>query len=279
MPYYVEGMWLADQAGNELIANHYGPNKVDTTVAGRKISIVEETNYPFDDKVSFIMQTDVDTTLILRKPPCCGAVKVDAAGKKVKLEADRISIRGAWKKGEVVKMCFNFAPQRVAEPNLQNETYYRWGALLFSLPLGETRKPTREFTTLDGKPSGFFSWEVKPEHPERWDYKFDPKESFRKVALPGGNDDAPYAQPPIGLRGRMIDRHGAKVEVTLTPLGASLLRRTSFPDVSKPIAGPQEEWIVKDGAVNPDGTIKEAPTSKKPAPSARRGAAKGKSSG
>ena len=34
MPYYIEAMWLADHKNNALIANYYGPNRVDTT-AGR----------------------------------------------------------------------------------------------------------------------------------------------------------------------------------------------------------------------------------------------------
>ena len=43
----------------------------------------------------------------------------------------------------------------------------------------------------------------------------------------------------------MLDAHGEKVEVTLTPLGSSQLRRTSFPDCTQPVVDPQEEWIVR----------------------------------
>ena len=98
---------------------------------------------------------------------------------------------------------------------------------------------------LDGKPSGFFMWEIKPVHPERWDFQFDREEHFAKVGLPGGDYETPWANPPIGLRGRMRDPEGVPVGVTLTPLGTSLLRRTSFPDRSQPVAGPQEEWIIE----------------------------------
>ena len=255
MPYYVEGMWFANHQKNELIANYYGPNKVTTTVAGRKISVLEETEYPFSDKVRFVFESDADTTLVLRKPPYCGDVRVAARGAKVELALDRISIRSAWRKGDVISAAFDFTPRLVSEPNLANAYHYRWGALLFSLPLGEERKTLKEFEALDGQPSGFFMWDTKPVHPEHWDYQFDPKERFAKVDLPDGSHDTPYANPPIGLRGRMIGLNGAKVEVTLTPLGASLLRRTSFPDYSKPVVGPQEEWIIKQNIVNPDGTI------------------------
>ncbi len=269
MPYYVEGMWFADHQKNELIANYYGPNTVTTTVAGREVSITEETDFPFSDKVKFVFGSDAKLTLILRKPPRCGAVKVAAPGAKVDVAADRISIRGVWKKGGAVSVAFDFKPQLVSEPNLTNAYHYSWGPLLFSLPLGEKRKTLTEFETLDGKPSGFFMWEITPEHSERWNYKFDPKEKFAKVDLPGGNRDTPWANPPIGLRGRMRDANGALMDVTLTPLGASVLRRTSFPDCTQPVVGPQEEWIIKARKANPDGTIQQSGARKKMQPPAK----------
>ena len=266
MPYFVEGLWFADHKNNALIANYYGPNAITTTVAGRKVSLTEETDYPFSDTVKFVFESDAVLTLLLRKPPHCGAVNVATPGAKIEITGDQITIRSAWKPGDAVSVGFDFKPQLVAEPNLTNAYHYCWGPLLFALPLGENRKPVNEFETLDGKPSGFFMWAIKPTHHERWDFKFDPKEVFAKVDLPDGNSATPWANPPIGLRGRMRDGAGAPVEVTLTPLGSSLLRRTSFPNCTQPVTGPQTEWIVTEKIVNPDGTIKQTGAVKKHAP-------------
>lgn len=266
MPYYVEGMWFADHKRNQLIANYYGPNRVDTTVAGRRVSLLEQTAFPFSDKVTFVFDADARTTLILCKPAYCGNVKVDARRAKVEMERDKILLRGAWRKGDVVSVDLDFTPRLVSEPNLQNASYYRWGALLFSLPLGEVSRSVKEYEALDGHPSGFFMWEIKPTHPELWDYRFDPNETFQKVDLPGGNCDTPYANPPIGLKGKMVDSSGKKIEVTLTPLGCSRLRRTSFPDRWKPIVDPREEWIIREKIANPDGTIRDTGSRKSPVP-------------
>ncbi|MCF7816671.1 MAG: glycoside hydrolase family 127 protein [Kiritimatiellales bacterium] len=257
MPYYVEGMWFADQNKNELIASYYGPNRVDATVAGRRISIIEETDYPFSDKIRFVFDSDANTTLVLRRPPRSGDVKIDAEGATVDAEGGTISIHGTWKKGDVVSVDFDFKPQLIVETNLTNSSYYCWGPLLFSLPLGEDREAGKEYEAQEGDPSGCFMLEIRPVHPERWDYRFDPKETFAQADLPGGNGDTPYANPPVGLEGKMLDGGGSKVAVMLTPLGSSLLRRTAFPDCSKPVVDPQTEWIVRKKIVNPDGTMTE----------------------
>ena len=262
MPYYIEGMWFANQAKNELVANYYGPNRVDTLVAGRKISLVEDTVYPFSDQIRFVFDSDADTTLILRKPPHSGDVKVVAAGAAVEMTLETISIRGSWKKGAEISVNFDFKPQLVCEPNLTNSCYYAWGPLLFSLPLGEDRKAIKEYEAQEGNPSGCFLWEIKPVHPEFWDYRIDSQEPFVKVDLSGGSFDTPYADSPIGLKGKMVDGSGNKTDVVLTPEGSSLLRRTTFPDYSKPVVGPQNEWIKQKG-INPDGTMIETGEKKK----------------
>jgi len=263
MPYYMEGMWFADHQKNELIANHYGPNKVTTTLAGKKVVLVEETEFPFSDKVKFVFESDTDATLVLRKPPYCGDMKVTAKRARMEVTPHGVTLRGPWKKGDAVSVDFGFKVQLVAEPNLQNSHYYRWGVLLFALPLGEDYRKVKEFQAGE-QPSGFFAWSIKAQHPERWDYRCDPMVTFAKVDLPGGNYDTPFANPPIGLQGEMIDKNGQRVKVALTPFGSSRLRRMSFPDYSRPIVGPQDEFLFRGRRAGPDGTFKETSKTKLP---------------
>ena len=254
MPSYVEGMWFADQKNNELIANYYGPNRVDTTLAGKKVSVVEETGFPFSDKIRFVFDSDMDATLVLRKPEYCGNIKIDSKNS-AEIQPHRVLLRGPWKKGDVVSVDLDFRPLRVAERNLENTWYYRWGALLFALPLGEDMQKVREIQAGDA-PSGMYMWAIKPLHPEFWNYKVDPMAVFAETKLPDGNYDTPFANPPVGLQGVMMDVNGKRVSVTLTPFGSSKLRRMSFPDYSRPVTGMQNE-LIKHGVSNPDGTMKE----------------------
>jgi uncharacterized protein len=56
LPYYVQSMWMKDKDG--LVATLLGPCEVSVDLDGRKISIHEETNYPFDNSFRFSIETD-----------------------------------------------------------------------------------------------------------------------------------------------------------------------------------------------------------------------------
>ena len=242
LPYYVEGMWLADHPENTIIANYYGPNELNTVIAGKKVSITQHTDYPFSDKVELVFNIDSDVTLVLRKPKYSENVSVKSDSADIDSLDDRIIVRKSWKKGDRVSIDFHFKPRLISEMNLMYSAYYRWGPLLFSLPLGEIRKTSREYIALDNNPSGFFLWEITPKDTSRWQYKYDMDEPFEQIELEDGNRETPFANPPIGLKGKMIAADGqSKTEVILTPLGSSVLRRTGFPLFNFPAPAVNEE--------------------------------------
>jgi DUF1680 family protein len=95
MPYYIEHMWKKDASGKELIAILYGPNELNTTIAGSKIKINKGTNYPFSNEINFNIELDKPTNfdLVLRKPHHAVNVKINGVGDKdVKEFDDHISI-------------------------------------------------------------------------------------------------------------------------------------------------------------------------------------------
>jgi len=72
-PYYAEHLWLATP-GNGLAAALYAPGKVTAKVGdGTQVSILEETQYPFDEKISMTISTakSVRFPLYLRVPGWC----------------------------------------------------------------------------------------------------------------------------------------------------------------------------------------------------------------
>ncbi|MDO5320069.1 MAG: glycoside hydrolase family 127 protein, partial [bacterium] len=48
-PKFVQSMWMRRGEGLAVVA--YGPSRLETTVAGRRVVIVQETGYPFDGKI------------------------------------------------------------------------------------------------------------------------------------------------------------------------------------------------------------------------------------
>ena len=271
MPYYMEGMWFADHKNNELIANQYGPNRVDTTAGGQEGLAHRRDEFPFSDKITFIFDSDTDATLVLRKPPYCGDVKINANGAKVEIAPHRASLHGPWKKGDVVSVNFDFQPRLLAEHNLQNAYYYRWGALLFALPLGEDCRKTKEFQAGD-KPSGFFAWSIKATHPERWDYQLRSDGNLRESRSVGRQ--LRYA---VGQSADRLARHDDRQGRQARGRDADAFRFVAPPPHELPrlfqadyrpaggIHSPQD--------IAPDGKAQELGGSKRPAPRAKPAAA------
>ena len=77
MPNYVIRMWMRSP-DDGLAAVYYGPSEVSTTVGGQKISIAEETDYPFRDTTSFRIKTTapVRFDFSLRIPGWCSNATV-----------------------------------------------------------------------------------------------------------------------------------------------------------------------------------------------------------
>lgn len=233
MPYFVEGMWYRDDRRPGLIVNGHGPCRVRTRIADVAVEIVSETDFPFSDRVVFRVDPErpVRFTLSLRVPGGSGQPSVEAgAGAEVARGKDRIDVTKTWQAGDRADVDFDFGVRRAKDRN--GEFYHQWGPLVFSLPLADERKAVREFAALDGKPSGFHMWEIRPADESPWHYRLAPDATFALTPLDGGSMKTPWAQPPIGLRGTLCDAGGKPVGVTLKPMGCALLRRTTFPMMS-----------------------------------------------
>ncbi|AKJ64210.1 beta-L-arabinofuranosidase domain-containing protein [Kiritimatiella glycovorans] len=231
LPYYVEGMWLRSTKRPELIANLYGPCTVDTEVDGVAVRIEERTGYPFSDRITFVLkpEREVEFSLVLRRPPNCGEIRIEAGeDARVVRSSQDVYVRKRWSAGDTVEVDWDF---RVAGRLQHDETqaYYEWGPLVFALPIPERREVLEEITTNSGDPSGYFEYAIRPESDEGWRYRIDKEAEFKRVELPDGDAERPWAHPPIGLKGTLLDAEGVRREVTLKPLGSTILRRTTFP--------------------------------------------------
>ncbi len=229
MPHYVDGMWYQmENPSDALVANLYGPSRVQTQVQGVPVEIVEKTDYPFSDEIVFEMKPDrpVAFDLVFRVPQSKNNLTIDAAGAEVQQSSERASVRKKWRRGDRVRVNFNFEVERREDHH--GQSYYQRGPLVFALAFPETRKRAMEFE-LGGEPSGFYRYLIDTEDKTGWEYRIDPQARFELVRLPGGDMQHPWLKPPLGLRGQMVDDAGERVEVTLLPEGATHLRRVTFP--------------------------------------------------
>lgn len=233
MPYYVDGMWYNLKEEPGLLAMLYGPSRLKTNLKGQSVEIQQETMYPFNDKIVFNIKTEkpLKYKLKFRIPDGADNIKVDAGSDaKVDIDKDFISVTKEWDNEEKLKIDFNFKVQLKTAQD--NSLYYTWGPLVFSLPIPADVKVKNELELISGVKSGFNEYLITPRvQNDYWNLTIDKEESFQLVTFEDTNKLNPWAEPSVGLHGKMIDENGFKKEVTLLPHGSSLLRRLTFPEL------------------------------------------------
>ena len=220
MPQFVGGMWMRLPGDDGLAAIAYGPCEVRASLGGVPISIVEETSYPFGDAVEFAVRPErpVAFTLVLRQPRWAGAMEVEAPGAEAVRTEGWWRIRKVWAPDDRVRVAFAWEVR--TEPYANLEVAVHRGPLQYALPLRHRLETIRSYPI-----EGLHDYDVVPA---------DVAEGYRVPALdprapdlglavasvPGGDDDHPWDAPGRVLRAD---------DVSLVPLGCTVLRRAAFP--------------------------------------------------
>lgn len=142
MPNYTIRMWMRSQDGG-LATVFYGPSQVNTTVHGHEVSLIEDTDYPFRDRISFRVQTaePVSFDLQFRIPSWCDAAKIRVNGTMLSgpLQAGTFApVRREFRDGDTIELTL---PMRVrVEDWLHGQSVcLARGPLVYSLKIGEQR--------------------------------------------------------------------------------------------------------------------------------------------
>jgi DUF1680 family protein len=138
-PTIVRSLWLSTDDGG-LAAPLFGPCEVTTTVDGdAQLRVIEETAYPFDERVRIVLELDRPAAfpLRLRIPPWASAATVAVNGEPAFAGPGGEFVRLArmWRDGDVVDVSLP-APVRLA-PWGDGVAVER-GALVYALAVGES---------------------------------------------------------------------------------------------------------------------------------------------
>lgn len=239
-PKFVSHLWMKTAAGLAVAA--WGPCEFQTTVAGAKVDVEVETEYPFRDAVTVTVKTDRLATFAidLRIPGWCEGATVD---RRAASGGGMHRVEGQWAGTRKIELKF---PMRARmERRFNNAASISRGPLVYSLTMGELWKPF-------GGNAEHPSCEVYPTTP--WNYAIDVSEATLEK-------DVTFSDSPVGewpftpggapvvatVRGRqapewVLVHHAADVPpaspvktdqpmetLTLIPYGCAHLRATEMP--------------------------------------------------
>ena len=138
-PKYISHLWYATTDGG-VAALVYGPSKLETKLPnGVELTIDEQTQYPFEDQIKFIVQPSKSSEFPIefRVPIWCKEAIIHVNGKEIKREkgGQIVRIKRTWNKNDQVDLFF---PNEITTKNwAKNSRSIEKGALIYALKIKE----------------------------------------------------------------------------------------------------------------------------------------------
>ncbi len=203
-PKFVQNLWLATD-DNGIAALVYGSSEVNTKLPdGTPISFVEETDYPFGDKIKFTYKGSANAIFPfhVRIPSWCenGEVRVNGDLLYKVRGGQIIKISRKWKKSDVIELTF---PMQIKTDRWFNVTTgIERGPLVYALKIEEDWKRVKN--EKDHEAYGDY-WEVYPKTP--WNYGLwegamkDVSNNFEVIQVKkAGNEPWNLENAPIAIK-------------------------------------------------------------------------------
>jgi len=210
MPNYVIRMWMRSTNGG-LAAAYYGPSEVTTKVAGQRVVVSEETDYPFRDTINFRVKTAKPVTFDLqcRIPQWCAnaTIQVNEKPQRIASAAGTFAaIHREFHDGDVVTVKL---PMSVTLENwFSNQAVcVTRGPLVYSLKIDEKRVE-HSSDPDDIKPllrghniQGFPEVEFYPESDWRYGFPEPLKAQLSKIkVVESAITDSPFVEDQTPVR-------------------------------------------------------------------------------
>ncbi len=255
---FVTHLWYKNDK-NGIAALAFSPNTLKTTVGenNENIEVVENTNYPFDERISFEIRlaNSVEFPFEIRIPAWCNKAEISINGKKLSTEkgGQIVNINRVWTNRDRLEVNF---PMEVTTSNWgRNSRAIERGPLVYALKLNERwEKGTdeREGDYFSVFPESAWNYgilqdvvknpvetlKVKPVKPITNDFVWNLAHAPIEIIAPGKQIpgwiavDGVASQPVTARDGVYMGKVSEKSEqLTLVPIGFTKVRIVAFPVV------------------------------------------------
>ncbi|NDV82836.1 beta-L-arabinofuranosidase domain-containing protein [Bacteroides sp. 51] len=270
-PYYAEHLVLATPDNGAAVALYAACEATLKVGDGRDITLMEETNYPFDESVNFTVQTSkpVHFPLYLRIPSWTKDAEIWINGKKSKATVETgkyARIERTWADGDKVRLKMLMTLSTRTWQVNKNSVSVDYGPLTLALKIDEkyVERDSKETAIGDSRwQQGADSrqWpttEIYPDSP--WNYALalnmnNSLKDYKVIHKEWPKDNFPFTLETVPLEitttGYRIPSwvagengfcsvlpdegfvKGDKEKITLVPMGAARLRISAFPKVKE----------------------------------------------
>lgn len=175
MPEYVLSMFAKND--NCIMTLVYGAAHIDFSIGGEKITLTEQTEYPFEDRIKFTVNCKKNTVFVLslRIPAWAKGYSVEINGKKEQIKSDNgfVKIDREWKNGDVVILRLNVKVEIINCG--KNKAYFKRGSLVFSIGDSGERVKDGDFGSVSMRIRGKWNYAVDF---STFEYKVENQEDY-----------------------------------------------------------------------------------------------------
>jgi hypothetical protein len=267
-PYFVENLWMATP-DNGVLAAMYSASSVTLNVGyGTKLTIIQETNYPYEEQIRFTVKTPhtVIFPFYLRIPGWCKNAIVTVNSDTISVvpqPGKYVRIERKWKPGDKVTLNLPMELSVNRWEKNHNSASVQYGPLTFSLKIKEKyiKQSGAKNAQWDSKwqkgadTEKWPAWEIHPD--SEWNYGLiydanNMEGSFKIEKREWPKDNFPFTHEgnPISIKAKgavipewQLDEHllcgelmdspvsteSVVEEIELIPMGAARLRISAFP--------------------------------------------------
>ena len=217
-PYFLEQMWMKSEGG--IASVMFGPSKLTTQIEGAEVSIEQITNYPMSDDVTFkfTMKDPKTFSFQIRQPKWSNGLESNIALGDLK--DGFYTISKEWKNGDEITIIFNNETKQ--HKALNDEVYLQRGPIVYAFEIPHKVETIKTYSKVN-----YSDYYCFPTNEDFKDLKLD---SDSKFELKSASNSDSFYDSEWNLEGSLFNASKNKSQnVTLVPLGKTVLRRVTFP--------------------------------------------------